>query len=270
MFITLCIGALLLGAIVGSFLNALLFRFNTGRSIIWARSTSLRASRSQCMHCGHMLESVDLVPIFSFLFLRGRCRFCKARISLQYPVVEAAGALLSLAAFVAHPAPLAYVFWLLVWMVLLFIVVYDIRHTIIPWSASALLGALALASLFVSFDGSLTSFILPPLLALFAGPILAMPLFLLSLISGGRWMGWGDSPLALSLGWLLGLTGGLTAFMLAVWSGAAVGIALMLLKRGYKLKSELPFAPFLVLGALVVHFLHVDFFQALPLLLTSW
>jgi prepilin signal peptidase PulO-like enzyme (type II secretory pathway) len=65
----------------------------------------------------------------------------------------------------------------------------------------------------------------------------------------------------------LGLTVGLTALILAFWFGAAVGITLISLKKGFKMKSELPFAPFLVLGALVAHFLHVDFFATLPLLL---
>lgn len=79
-------------------------------------------------------------------------------------------------------------------------------------------------------------------------------------------MGWGDSGLELSLGWLLGLTAGLTALVLAFWIGALVGIALIILKKGLTIKSEVPFAPFLVLGALIVHFFHVDFFTTLPLL----
>jgi prepilin signal peptidase PulO-like enzyme (type II secretory pathway) len=99
-----------------------------------------------------------------------------------------------------------------------------------------------------------------------AGPILASPLVLLSLVSKGRWMGWGDGPLELSLGFLLGLSAGGTALMLAFWIGAAVGILLMVFKKGLTMKSELPFAPFLVAGALVVHFFHVDFFSTLPFL----
>ena len=79
-------------------------------------------------------------------------------------------------------------------------------------------------------------------------------------------MGWGDSALELSLGWLLGLSVGASALVLAFWSGAAVGIVLMVLSKRYTMKSELPFAPFLVLGALAAHFFHVDFFATLPLL----
>jgi prepilin signal peptidase PulO-like enzyme (type II secretory pathway) len=111
------------------------------------------------------------------------------------------------------------------------------------------------------------------------GLLLALPLFLFSVVSGGRWMGWGDAPLQFSLGVLLGLVPGLTALALAFWVGAAVGLLLILLERltptragrvgvkGFTIRSEVPFAPFLVLGAWCVHFLHVDFFSALPLLL---
>ena len=257
--------ALALGAIVGSFLNALSFRLGTGKSVL--------RGRSRCMRCNATLRARDLVPLFSYAFVRGRCRYCASRISAQYPLVEAAGAALSLLVFLEHPAPPAFIFWLAVWMTLLFIVVYDIRHKIIPASASLSLGALALV-----FALSAET--------LFSGPMLAAPLFLISFFSRGRAMGWGDGALELSLGWLLGLSAGLTALMLAFWSGALVGIAFLLSSKvpaspkasslaecrrasrvGYTMKSEVPLAPFLILGAAVAHFLHVDFFPSLPLLL---
>jgi leader peptidase (prepilin peptidase)/N-methyltransferase len=246
-----------LGAIIGSFLNALLFRFNTGRSVA--------KGRSRCMHCGHELGALDLVPIFSFLFLQGRCRYCHAKISWQYPLIEFTAAVLALLIYFMYGSNLlASGYWLLVWMTLLFIVVYDIRHGIIPWSASILLAALAFASLFISVTD--ISVGLPTVSALMAGPLLALPLFLFSLVSKGTWMGWGDSGLELSLGWLLGLTQGLTALMLAFWSGALVGIVLMAVSKRYTIKSEIPFAPFLVLGVLLAQFFHVDFFSSIYLL----
>ncbi len=103
-------------------------------------------------------------------------------------------------------------------------------------------------------------------LALLAGPLLASPLFLLSLFSGGRWMGWGDSALQLGLGWLLGLTAGLTALMIACWTGGIVGIILAASSKRYTMKSEVPFAPFLIWGAACAYFLYVDLFQTLPAL----
>ncbi len=243
-----------LGAILGSFLNALLFRYNTGRS---ALSFSKAQGRSQCMRCGHALTALDLVPLFSFLFLRGRCRYCQCRLSWQYPLVEAAGVVLAVFVYLQNPEPLAFTLSLALWMTLLFIFVYDLKHHIIPWEASGLLAALALLHMW-NLGFGVWNFS--------AGPLLAAPLFLLSLVSSGRWMGWGDSALELGLGWMLGVTLGLTAFVLAFWIGAVVGIGLLLLSKGITMKSEVPFAPFLIAGAAVAFFLHVDIFQTLPAL----
>jgi prepilin signal peptidase PulO-like enzyme (type II secretory pathway) len=79
-------------------------------------------------------------------------------------------------------------------------------------------------------------------------------------------MGWADSLFELSLGWFVGLTAGLTALMLSIWIGAVVGIAILLVAKRVTMKTEIPFAPFLALGAAIVFFLHVDFFATLPFL----
>lgn len=250
------------GAIAGSFLNALLYRFNTGLSIA--------SGRSRCMRCGHALTVIDLIPILSYLGLRGRCRHCDSTISLQYPVVEGFAAVLAVATFLTAPTLLLYVLWFLTWMTLLFIVVYDVRHMVIPWSASGILAAL---SLVIIFFGS-GSFAIPGIWVLVAGPLCALPLFLISLFSGGRAMGWGDGVIMLPLGWILGLSAGASALMMAFWIGAVMGLMLMLFQfLGWKgvrsrltMSSEVPFAPFLVLGAGIAYFLHVDFFSNLPLL----
>lgn len=262
-FYVLAVGAAVLGAIFGSFLNALLFRFNTGRGFFGSMG-----GRSHCMSCGATLTVRDLVPIFSYLFLRGRCRTCGSKISMQYPLVELAAALLSCMLFVsffpqdstlwAAQNVVHYAFWLVVWLDILFIVVYDWRHMIIPWSASILLVLLSVA---------LLPMYPPDFTALAAGPLLAAPLFFISLISWGRWMGWADSIFELSLGWILGLSRGATGLLLAIWIGAIVGIGLIALRKSgtMTLKSEIPFGPFLALGAAIAFFFHVDFFATLSL-----
>ncbi|MDB5224521.1 MAG: Prepilin peptidase [Candidatus Adlerbacteria bacterium] len=262
--VLLGIGATLLGVVVGSFLNALSFRWGTGRSVM--------RGRSRCMHCGHTLSALDLVPFFSYLYLRGRCRYCHGRVSIQYPLVEALGGLLALGVYLNNPAPLWFAYWFAVWMVLLFVVIYDTRHLIIPWSCSIVLIVLALGRFIALYYTAAPI----PWMAWWAGPILALPLFLISLVSWGRWMGWSDSLLEISLGWMLGLTAGLTAFMLAFWMGAGVAISGLLVTRIWKhratrltMNSEIPLAPFLILGAAVVYFFHVDIFTTLPLLFSE-
>lgn len=244
-----------LGVILGSFLNALLFRFNTGTSVL--------SGRSACMRCGHTLGAADLVPIVSFMSLRGRCRYCRAKISWQYPVVEAAAGLLAVLVYLQTDATLWFIYWLAVWLTLLFVVVYDLRHYIIPWSASLTLIALALLGVALNAAGQ------PGGAAgeWWAGPALAAPLLLISLVSRGQWMGWGDGVLELSLGWFLGLSLGLTAFLAAFWAGALVGVLLLVTaKNRYTMRSEVPFAPFLILGCAVAYFFHVDLFPHLALL----
>ena len=123
--------------------------------------------------------------------------------------------------------------------------------------------AFSLGTIFLSGTFTLDAFI--------SGPVLAAPLIALSLVSGGTWMGWGDGLFELSLGWLLGTIPGLTALMLGIWSGALFGIVLVVWAQlpwkyrsaGFTMKSELPFAPFLALGAVLVYFFHVDLFSNL-------
>ena len=244
-----------LGAILGSFLNALLFRFNTGSSVL--------RGRSACMRCAHELKATDLVPLLSFAFLRGRCRYCRAKISWQYPAVEAIAGLLAVGVLLQTGPTPWFAYWLAVWLTLLFVVVYDLRHFIIPWSASLALMALALAGVALGAAGY-------PGGAMgqwWAGPALAAPLLLISLVSGGRWMGWGDGVLELSLGWFLGITLGLTALLAAFWTGAIAGVLLIAMaKKRYTMGSEVPFAPFLVLGCAIAYFFHADLFPHIELL----
>jgi len=262
-FNVLLVGSALFGVIVGSFLNALSFRFNTGVPFLSARGMG---GRSRCMQCGHTLGGLDLVPVLSYLFLGGKCRYCGSRISVQYPLIELVAGALSVGVFLQNQTPLAFLFWFVVWMTLLFVVIYDTKHMIIPWSCSLLLVVLAVVGIFGGFVDSTNL-----MWAVLAGPLLALPLFLLSLVSWGRWMGWADSLLELSLGALLGLGAGATALMCAFWSGALIGILLLVLSRiftrlkffRYTIKSEMPFAPFLVLGAALAYFCHVDFFSSI-------
>ena len=151
-------------------------------------------------------------------------------------------------------------FLFIVFGLLIAICVYDFKHKIIPdfWSYSFAVVAF-LQLIFLSATFSFT----PTVWDLFAGPILALPFAFLWLVSGGRWMGLGDAKLTLGIGWFLGIKAGLVAVVLAFWIGAVFGIALLLIQklsessifhRKINMKSELPFAPFLILGLFLVFF----------------
>ncbi|MEY2702943.1 MAG: hypothetical protein RLY43_1581, partial [Bacteroidota bacterium] len=123
---------IILGAIIGSFLNVVILRINTGRGL---------NGRSGCLSCNKKLHWHELIPIVSYFVLKRRCSGCKSKISWQYPLVEISTAILFFAIFqkqipVFEYAPLLalieIIFYLIIWSILVVIFVYDLRHTIIP------------------------------------------------------------------------------------------------------------------------------------------
>ena len=279
MFLTMAIGFLVFGLIIGSFLNVVLFRYNTGRGL---------GGRSKCFSCKRNLSPIDLVPVFSFLAFKGRCRTCKAKISWQYPAVELLTGLAFLLAFLyAYPlldfSPFQFVvqtvYLLCILSVLVIITVYDIRHKIIPDGFVLLFACLCFVNMFFTFDDSgYIYLVLPSVVRFLSGFIIAFPFYLFWLISSGRWMGLGDAKLVVGFGWLLGIGGGVTAVIYGFWIGASVSLLLMLFgyvvrnsdflsQRKYhavsqlSMKTEIPFAPFLILGLLIVMFFRYNMFS---------
>ncbi len=249
----------LFGLIIGSFLNVVIYRFNTGRTF---------GGRSMCMTCSRTLSWYELIPLFSFLIQKGKCRGCRAKISMQYPLVEMVTGLIFVAIFlkfqylfwadtVSFSANLAY--YATLFSLLLVISVYDIKHKIIPDTLVAVFGIFAFLGMFFFSQGAFYLHT-PGALDFLAGPILALPFAGIWLASQGKWMGLGDAKLMLGLGWMLGLPLGVSGLVLAFWIGSVVGLALLLFSKRHHIKSELPFAPFLVLGAILTFLLEVNFF----------
>ncbi|MCR4274959.1 MAG: prepilin peptidase [Candidatus Campbellbacteria bacterium] len=253
-----------LGAIVGSFLNVVILRYNTGRTI---------AGRSGCAQCGAQLRWFELLPIGSFLIQKGKCRTCGSSISWQYPLVELLTAILFVLNYYRFGIEnlTTFVFSLVIWALLVVILVYDMRHKIIPDAFVYAFIAFSFIALFLPAHTG-ESFASPSLNILLAGPLIALPFAFLWLVSGGRWMGFGDAKLALGIGWVLGITGGLSALFFAFWIGAVVSIVLVCVDYAqyahacalsevhgrFTMKSEVPFAPFLILGFAIVFFFNIN------------
>lgn len=252
----------LFGLIIGSFLNVLILRLNTGRST---------SGRSGCMSCGSQLVWTDLIPIVSFFALRGRCRNCKSAISHQYWIVELSTAVLFVLVWLQGLNALYTGLSFILVALLVAITAYDIRHTIIPNKLVYPFVALTFLAN-IPMLGTATPAELPLhfALVLASGLITALPLFLLWLASRGMWMGLGDAKLALGFGFALGIYGGLTAVMLGFITGAVIGVLLIAVAKVIKrvplsptgatltMKSEIPFAPFLILGFLLVFLFDAD------------
>lgn len=248
------------GLIFGSFANVVILRHKV-RSL---------EGRSGCPSCGTHLKWYELIPVLSWLGLRGHCRTCAARISIQYPLIEI---LMAMGFLMLGFAPIPLMMKIIgCAIIFLFIViaVYDTYTMLMPdrwvfsFAALALLSA-AYPFLMVGEREPLSIF-----LALAAGPLVALPLFSMWYFSHGAWMGFGDVKFALGIGWLLGFFYGLLALMYAFILGAIIGLFLLLLPRlvphlatlgitsfqegalGFTMKSEVPFGPFLILGTSII------------------
>lgn len=232
------------GLAIGSFMNVLALRYDGGHFLF---DPTVIGGRSHCPHCKHTLRWFELVPLASFLIQRGRCRNCGARIGIQYPLVE----LLSGAIFVSVPWALPQSSWFFVglWILaletLLLIAYIDLRLRIIPDELTVLL---ALAAIFetVFLGNAWTGHALG---ALFGAGFFG----LLALATRGKGMGMGDVKLGLPLGFLFGWPNILLLYAAAFVIGAVVGVILILTRKKSR-KSEVPFAPFLVLGAYLTFF----------------
>lgn len=244
-----------LGLIIGSFLNCVIYRLEEGEK-------SFLKGRSFCPKCKHTLSWQDLIPVFSFFFLKGKCRYCSQKISWQYPLVELATAtLFLLTARYYLPFDLNNIifsdfiilFFLLIFISLLIIIfAFDLRHYIIPDRViypAILIGIVynIVYSLLINNNTAL-------LINYFLSGLFASLFFLfIVLISKGRWMGLGDVKLAFFMGLVLGSPNIIIALFLSFLIGALVGISLILAQKK-KFSSEIPFAPFLILGTFLALF----------------
>jgi len=252
---------LFLGLIVGSFLNVVILRYNTGYSL---------SGRSGCFSCGHGLAWYEMIPVASYLVLCGRCKHCHSRISRQYPLVEIfTGLLFALTAWRFYPNMSAVLFYCLILSLLVVVVVYDLKHKIIvdtPVYAFILLSVMSPAIL--NWKNALSTEVgFQIFLNLVSGAVIFLAFFSLWYFSRGRWMGFGDAKLGFGIGALLGFSGSVNAVVLAFWFGALVGLSLIGLgkikslksfRRKFSIKSEIPFAPFLVLGLLLSLFANIS------------
>lgn len=258
----------LFGLIIGSFLNVVVLRYNTGKNFLHGRSL--------CFSCGKHLRWFELLPVISFLIQRGRCSSCKARISWQYPAVEFLTGVVFLlytlrSTVLLGESFLTLFFGLFVWAILIALSVYDIRHMIIPDSFLRIFISLVLFRYLLFLNQGVVT---PDMFynAIISGLIVSIFFFFLWAVSNGRWIGFGDVKLSFGLVFSLGLPQGLSAVAFAFWSGALYALSKLFLARygfiqlsgGQKtvtIKSEVPFGPFLVLGVFIAYMFNADIFH---------
>lgn len=241
----------MLGTVIGSFLNVVVYRLGTGERI--------GKARSRCFSCGKTLQWHELIPLMSFLLQKGKCRYCGSKISVQYPIVEfITGAVFVLVYFRVFEnfstgggsassgqfLVLRLIYFFVIFSILIAISVYDVRHKIIP---NQLVYPFIIFSLFDFLI--IGNFRLHLASGFFAFAFFASLWF----FSKGKWMGFGDAKLALGIGFLLGPALTFIAVVLSFWIGTLIAVPLAYaVGRGFK--TQVPFGPFLAVGALTSWF----------------
>jgi leader peptidase (prepilin peptidase) / N-methyltransferase len=255
--------AAFLGLIAGSFLNAFYYRKLSG-------SKKSIGGRSLCPKCGHTLGTKDLVPVVSYLFLQGKCRYCKKEISVLYPTVELITAFLFALVyffiFGPHLLPLMagaeiitkslyLLFWFYIVSVFILIVISDIKEMIIPDEViyPAIIIASIVAIAFSFSNASLVSGFGETAKIFGSALVLAAVFYLMILISKGKWMGGGDVKLVFLTGLILGWPNAFLAVFLAFILGSLYGLILISAKIK-TMGAEIPFGPFIIMGTLIAFF----------------
>jgi leader peptidase (prepilin peptidase)/N-methyltransferase len=260
----LCFILFFIGISLGSFINAFDYRLFRGIDFV--------KSRSMCPKCKHTLGFWDLIPLLSFLLIRGHCRYCGTKVSWQYPIIEFLSGVLFLLSgwyvlagmhtdslFPSLEMLLFPLFLGSLLVVFLFFALYDVKHQIVP--NQVVIPAVTIALLlniiyavtmqwdpFISFFElfGFTSFVWNIVTALGGGIFIT----LIILLTKGKGMGGGDLKLVVFMGLILGFQKFMVAFYIAIFSGAILGVVYGLFKgkiRGLKI----PFALFLSFGSIV-------------------
>jgi prepilin signal peptidase PulO-like enzyme (type II secretory pathway) len=231
-----------LGAVLASFTAVVAERLHTGQS--WV------SGRSRCNSCSRELSALDMVPVLSWLFSRGRCRSCEARVPAAYALGEFLLGAVFVLSYLKLGLKLSLVPLLLAFSTLAFIVMYDLRHTVVPPASSWLLIAFSFLYAVLATGGGAQLG-----LTLMMAGVISLGFFLLYAFSRGRAMGLGDTPVAFALALLAGASLAIPGLLFSFWIGAIVGIAILATApKGHRMGIEVPFVPFLAAGYLLAFF----------------
>lgn len=240
--ILLYIFVFLYGIVIGSFLNVCIYRIPMKQDIVKVRS--------HCMTCGYQLKWYDLVPLFSYLCLRGKCRKCGAKISPQYPLIEAANGLLYVLVFLIKGVNVDSLLYCLLFSALLALSIIDFRTYEIPVGFNYFIAILGLIKLVLNLRNWLNSLVGALCVSLF--------LLLLFIFSKGRAIGGGDIKLMAACGFMLGWQLIILAFCLGCIIGAITHVIRM---KVSKADHVLAMGPYLSIGVAIATLWGTNFLE---------
>ena len=233
----------IIGLVIGSFLNVCILRIPENKTIV--------SFPSSCPECGTRLKPADLVPVFSYAFLRGKCRYCKGRISAIYPSIELLTAVLFLLLYIKFSLSADLLVYAALVSLLIVISMIDLKYLMIPNGliiAGLVVGAV---KLILAIFTPLFGYWLDYVIGFFAGglPLLLIAMFCMYILKKEA-VGGGDVKLMAFAGLVIGWKLTIAAYIIGIFLGAVIGIVLMAGKRKSR-KDEIPFGPFLSAGIII-------------------
>ena len=222
----------LYGLCIGSFLNVCIYRI--------PKKENIATNRSHCMSCNNTLKWYDLVPLFSYLFLGGKCRYCKAKVSIQYPLVEALNGLGYVFIFYINGINLTSILFSLCYSALIVLGVIDWRTYEIPFSINVFIFILGVARTIIDYE-NIWEYLLG---------FISVSGFLLILYyaTKGRGIGGGDVKLMAAAGLLIGVKNIILALVIGCILGSIIHIARMKIQNK---DHVLAFGPYLAAGIFI-------------------
>ena len=251
----LAILSFILGASIGSFVQVIAGRLNVAPII---------KGRSKCLSCGEALRPLDLVPVFSYIFLKGKCRYCRTKFGIEALLIELFFGLTFLALYftvlTGQSSLLVSGSWL-VYYSLLFgslgvMALYDRLHSYVPTSFLSIYIVLTAWMYILRASSD------PQLLTILSPLFVALPFLIIWLATKGRGLGFGDVILFFGVGAFFGSLQGFAVFILSIWLGAIIGVYLKYIKKSRShVPTAIPFVPFIVVAFVVVLFTGIDIFS---------
>lgn len=229
MFWFILIFIALFGLLVGSFLNVVIYRLPLGQGLV--------KTNSHCFSCGSQINWYDNIPLVSYALLRGRCRVCKSKISIQYPLVEALNSILWILIYVRYQLSIETLIYCIMTSVLLALAVIDLKTFEIPRVFNIILVIIGLVYTCIDYNNFINHLV---------GLVcVSGVLFILWFISAGRWIGFGDVLLMASTGIIVGWQSVIVGFYIGCVLVVLIYLPIM---KILNLKNKFAFGPYLSAG----------------------
>lgn len=239
MFILNWIFVMIIGLIIGSFLNVCIYRIPRGESISYPPS--------HCIDCGSKIKWYDLIPIFSYILLMGRCRHCGEKVSIRYPIIEFVTGILFLLTYLEYGLSIQFVKYVVLMAILIVVGIIDLNTTDVYFSTSiiGIVSGVIFIFIGVYYHDDFKQYILG---ALFGGGLLAAIVFFT------KGMGWGDAEICFYSGLFLGIKLTVISVFFSFIFGSIISILLILLKKKGR-RDYIAFGPFIALASIFTMFL---------------